>query len=311
MIATIDLGGTRTKYGLVNDGNIVCASSFGADPHGSLQAHLGAALGKLREMCIDHNTKLEACGGIGVLSTGLVDNRNMRVLSTNEKYNDAVDFDFLAWASDRTGLQLRLENDARGALIGGWLYGAGRGVDNLIMMTIGTGIGTAVIINGKPLTGPHFSGGNLGGHIVIRSGGRWCTCGGVGCLEAEASGWALPALVREHPLFQHSSLRKLDSIGFSELADHAANGDECAAAVQDHCRCLWGDALVSFIHLLDPQRIIIGGGVMNNPKPVLESLRNTVAKGVWTTGQHADIVAAQFPDYAGLLGAEAMFRLCE
>jgi glucokinase len=193
MIAAIDLGGTRTKFGLLDGGSVVAASSCDADAQGSIGNHLGEVLDHLQELCAGQQTTLESCAGLGLLSTGLVDNRAMRVLSTNAKYDDAVDFDFPRWARDHAGLELRMDNDARGALIGEWRYGAGRGVDNLVMITIGTGIGTAVITEGRPLTGPHFSGGNLGGHIIVRSGGRKCTCGGVGCLETEASGWVLPA----------------------------------------------------------------------------------------------------------------------
>ena len=235
MIAAIDLGGTRTKFGLVDQGKVICASNCSADAQGSLDGHLNEVLERLRALGAEQETTLEACQGMGVLSTGVVNNREMRVLSTNAKYDDAVGFDFRGWARDRTGLELRMDNDARGALIGEWRYGAGRGADNLVMITIGTGIGTAVIVEGRPLTGPHFTAGNLGGHIVVRSGGRKCTCGGVGCLESEASGWVLPELVREHALYGESSLNELDTIGFREVMAHAAAGDACAGAVRQHC----------------------------------------------------------------------------
>ncbi len=307
MIAAIDLGGTRTKFGLVEHGCVVAASHCPADAQGSLADHLDKVLGHLRALCAEQNTTLTACRGLGVLSTGLVNNRAMRVLSTNQKYDDAVGFDFVGWSRERAGLELRMDNDARGALIGEWRYGAGRGVDNLVMITIGTGIGTAVIVEGRPLTGPHFSAGNLGGHILVRSGGRACTCGAVGCLEAEASGWALPALVREHPLYDQSSLRNPATIGFRELREHAAAGDACASAVQQHCFRLWGEALVSFIHLFDPQRIIVGGGAMNEPTSALASFRQTVDELAWMEEGQVEIVVAEHPDQAGLIGAAALF----
>ena len=225
MIAAIDLGGTRTKFGLVDQGEVICASNVSADAQGSLEGHLNEVLKGLRAFCAEQKTTLEACQGVGVLSTGLVNNREMRVLSTNGKYDDAVEFDFCRWARDRTGLELRMDNDARGALLGEWRYGAGRGVDNLVMISIGTGIGSAVILDGRLLTGPHFTAGNLGGHIVVRSGGRKCTCGGVGCLESEASGWVLPTLVREHDLYKTSPLAELEAIGFHDVWQYARNGN--------------------------------------------------------------------------------------
>lgn len=308
MIATIDLGGTRTKYGLVNDGRIVASASCPANAEGSIELHLNAVLEQLRAQCVELGTTIESCEGIGVLSTGIVDNRAMQVLSTNGKYDDAVGFDFRKWGRERAGLELRIEHDARGALLGEWRYGAGRGVDDLLMVTFGTGIGTAVVIDGKLLTGAHFSGGILGGHILVKSGGRRCTCGAVGCLESEASGWVLPELVRSHHLYGKSSLSKLDTIGFKELFAHATLGDTCARAVQAHCLSIWGEALVSFIHLYDPHRIIIGGGLMNAGDFVLESFRKTVDIFMWGDPQQVEIVAAQHPNNVGLIGAAALFE---
>ncbi len=307
VLATIDLGGTRTKFGLVRDGELLAAAAVAANAQGSLEAHLYKIVEQLRVMCARFGTTLEECRGLGLLSTGLVNNRAMRVLTTNGKYDDAINFDFPGWARARTGLELRMENDARGALIGEWRFGAGRGANNIVMVTIGTGIGTAVISEGRPLTGPHFSGGNLGGHIIINSGGRRCTCGAVGCLESEASGWVLPLLVKEHASHGESSLNGMEAIGFTELVAHAADGDTCAADVWAHCLRIWGEALVSFIHCFDPERIIVGGGVMNNPHPVLHDLRKSVANLAWTAEGQVEIVQAQHPDEAGLLGASALF----
>ncbi|NWK57503.1 ROK family protein [Verrucomicrobiaceae bacterium N1E253] len=311
MIAAIDLGGTRTKYGLVDDGKVVASSTCPSDARGSLERHLDEVVAHLRIMCVELQITLESCEGLGVLCTGLVDNRAMKVLSTNGKYDDAVDFHFSEWARERTGLPLRMDNDARGALLGEWRYGAGRGVDDLMMVVFGTGIGTAVLIDGKPLTGSHFSGGILGGHILVNSGGRQCTCGAVGCLESEASGWVLPELIRSHALYLESSMQGLDvdTIGFQELLAHAASGDACACAVQEHCFRMWGEALVSFIHLYDPQRIVVGGGLMNSPELVLASFRKTVAKFIWGDLDQVDLVAAQHPNDSGLIGAAALFYL--
>lgn len=307
MIATIDLGGTRTKYGLVDRGSVVCAASCPADAQGSLEGHLDEVLGALRGLCDEQGITLADCGGLGVLSTGLVDNRAMRVLSTNGKYDDAIGFDFRKWARERADLELRMDNDARGALLGEWRYGAGRGVDNLMMVTFGTGVGTAVMLDGKLLTGPHFSAGILGGHILVNSGGRKCTCGAFGCLESEASGWVLPILVRENNAYVDSSLNGIEGIGFREMMEHADAGDACAKDVLTHMLRYWGEALVSFIHSYDPERIVVGGGIMNAPDLVLASFRKTVSDLAWAEAGQVELVQANCPDNAGLIGAEALF----
>lgn len=308
LIAAIDLGGTRTKVGLLNEGHIVASAMLDAASDGPLANHLDEVLRCLNHLCSQNNYALQRCRGIGLLCTGLVDHKQLRVLTTNKKYDDATDFDFRSWSQEQTGLELRMENDARGALIGEWKYGQSQGIDNLMMMTIGTGIGTAVISEGIPIRGPNFRGGNLGGHILVRSGGRLCTCGSLGCLESEASGWALPHLAREHPSYQNSCLQLLDTIGFSELREAATAGDDCAISVWHQCLKTWGEALVSFIHMFDPQRIIISGGIANNPQELLETLQGTIDRCTWPNGETVEIVASQEPDFAGLIGASALFH---
>jgi glucokinase len=307
MIATIDMGGTSTKFGLVHEGEIICASICDADAQGSLQGHLDEVLQRLKVMCAERGVEFSDIEGLGLLSTGLVDSVQMKVLSTNGKYDEAVDFDFVGWAQRKAGLRLRMENDARGALLGEWKYGAARGVDNVLMVTFGTGVGTAVIADGKPLRGASFSGGGLGGHIIVKSGGRDCTCGGKGCLEAEASGWALPQLIKEHALYGQSSLRELPKTGFRELIEHAKDGDPCAGEIWAHCLRTWGEAMVSFIHLIDPELIVIGGGLMNDPEPVLESFRQTISELAWGGAPQVELVKAEHPNNAALLGASALF----
>jgi glucokinase len=307
MIATIDLGGTRTKYGLVDAGSLVCCASCESNAQGSLEDHLNQVLELLRAMCARQGIALTECAGLGVLSTGLVDNREMRVLSTNGKYEAATEFDFQQWARQCAGLELRLENDARGALLGEWSSGAGRGVDNLVMVTFGTGVGTAVLLDGQLLTGPHFSAGILGGHILVNSGGRRCTCGAVGCLETEASGWALPILIQAHADYPNSSLQGLETVGFREVIEHAEAGDVCAKDVLEHCLRYWGEALVSYIHSFDPERMILGGGIMNAPEWLLDRFKQTVADYAWSKPGQVELVKAAHPNDAGLLGAAALF----
>ncbi len=324
IVAVADLGGTRTKFGLVEDGTIIATGKCEAEAGGPIAAHLDRIAENLSALCTERGFKLSNCRGVGLLSTGIVDNRNMRVISTNGKYDDATELDFSGWAMRKTGLELRMDNDARGAMIGEWRFGAAAGCRNAVMMTIGTGIGTAVILNGQPLVGPHFTAGLLGGHIIVNSGGASCTCGATGCLEAEAGGWALPGIVRTHPGFSASSLAGETRIDFQSLFLHAQSGDKTASAVRDRCLQLWGEAAVSYIHLYDPEKIIIGGGVMNpydpqkvklspgmpdKPGLVLEHIRAVVEQMAWAGSNQVEIVAAMHPDNAGLYGAAALF--CE
>ncbi|MFZ9933560.1 MAG: ROK family protein [Chthoniobacterales bacterium] len=307
MIAVIDLGGTRTKFGLVDRGTVVASASCEAASRGSIRTHLDEVAGRLEKLLAARGLSFDGCGGIGISSTGIVDSARARVLTTNGKYDDAVGFDFAAWGRERAGLEVRIENDARAALIGEWRYGAGRGRDDLFMVTLGTGIGTAAIMAGRPLIGPGFAGGNLGGHIIVRSGGRPCTCGAHGCLETEASGWVLPMLIAEHPQLASSPLQSHAKPGFKEVMEYAETGDACARGILDHCLRIWGEAIVSFVHLLGPARVIVGGGLMNNPAPLLASFRETLRENGWGALKEVEIVAAENPDNAGIIGAAALF----
>src|SRR5262249_54775897 len=135
-----------------------------------------------------------ACDGLAIGFPCIVNTSTNRVLSALKKYEDATDIDLSAWCRDRLGLDLRIENDARLALLGEHYAGAGRGENSLVMMTLGTGIGTAAIIENRLLRGPHFHAGCLGGHLTVNHHGRLCECGNIGCAESEASRWALPLI---------------------------------------------------------------------------------------------------------------------
>ena len=307
MIPVIDLGGTRTKFGLVDKGVVVEAAYCEARSKGSIATHLEEVADLIADLLAQRGLGFSDCAGIGVSSTGIVDSVGASVLTTNGKYDNAVGFDFADWARRRTGLPLRIENDARAALIGEWRYGAGRGVDDVFMITLGTGVGTAAVVGGRPLAGPFFAGGNLGGHIIVKSGGRLCTCGARGCLETEASGWVLPTLIADHPLHHTSALRSIHNPSFKEVIEASDAGDACAKEILAHCLQVWGEAIVSFIHLLGPVRVIVGGGLMNAADRVLPAFRNTVAELAWGALKKVEIVAGEHPDNAGLIGAAALF----
>jgi glucokinase len=148
---------------------------------------------------------------------GLVDSRIGRVVSTNETYDDAPEVDSSAWGRDTLGLPLRIENDARLALLGESYAGAARGFSDVLMMTLGTDIGGVTMIEGKRLRGKPSQAGCLGGHIPVLFNARPCPGGGIRCAEAEASGWALPGIIRDVSGCSESSLSKLLQVGFKEL----------------------------------------------------------------------------------------------
>ena len=234
---------------------------------------------------------------------GLADARIGRVISTNKKYDDAPEIDFQLWIRKEFGLPFAIENDARMALLGERHAGAARGCDNLVMITLGTGIGGAAMIEGKLLRGKHAQAGCLGGHLPAKVGGRACTCGAVGCMEAEASGWALPIMAKEWNGFRDSALADREQIDFKTVFELARAGERVATEIRDYCLQVWANASVGLIHAYDPEMIVIGGGVMQSAEVILPYIQKFVHEHAWTPWGKVRIVAAELGNNAGLFGA--------
>src|SRR5271170_5238035 len=203
---SLDMGGTHIGCGVVRDGELLGSASLNSELAGSLESLLPQVKEALRILLKVTGTTAEECGGIAIGFPGIVDVRNGRILSTLKKYEDAINLDLQKWAIEQFGLNLRIENDARMALLGEQYAGAVRGVQDIVMITLGTGIGGAAMMLGKLVRGTHAQAACLGGHLPVNYRGHKCACGNVGCAEAEASGWALPRIVRETPGFDKSSL---------------------------------------------------------------------------------------------------------
>jgi glucokinase len=247
--------------------------------------------------------KASGCEGVALGFCGLADARLGRVVSTNKKYEDAPTIDFNAWSRKEFGLRFGIENDARMALLGERHAGAARGCDDLVMITLGTGIGGAAMIEGKLLRGRHAQAGCLGGHLPAKVGGRPCTCGAIGCLEAEASGWALPLVAREWKGFARSKLAAQANINFQILFELADAGDQVAGEIREYCLEVWAAGAVGLIHAYDPEKIVMGGGVMRSATVILPYIQAYVNEHAWTPWGKVQIVAAQLGNDAGLFGA--------
>jgi glucokinase len=224
----IDLGGTIIKVGLLKEGHLVDHLDINAHASFGLKSELPELETAVDHILLSNELQKEDLLGIGFCFAGLVDSKNNRILSTNQKYDDGPAIDLAGWARHIWNCPLIAENDARMALLGEWQYGAGKGISDLVMITLGTGIGSAVLINGQLLRGQHFQAGNMAGHFVINHHGTLCTCGGIGCVESEASTWRLPSLLREHPGYGGSTMRDEEVPDFKALFYHTEKIDYVA-----------------------------------------------------------------------------------
>ena len=303
---SIDLGGSHATLALVAGPQLLATREVPMDSQRDLRPSLDIFAKVIRELLAEVSLTPQQCTGIALGFCGLADARIGRVVSTNKKYEDAPGIDFIAWSKHEFGLPFAIENDARMALLGERNVGAARGIDNIVMITLGTGIGGAAMIEGKLLRGRHAQAGCLGGHLPAKVGGRQCTCGAIGCLEAEASGWALPFVAREWKGFAESRLAQAEAINFRNLFELAAQEDRVAREVRDFCLNVWASGAVGLIHAYDPEAIVIGGGVMRSADVILPYIQDFTNQHAWTPWGKVKILAAQLGNDAGLFGAEPL-----
>jgi|SRR6185312_3805513 len=299
----LDIGGTHIGCGVVDDTRLLAETSVESEGAASLASLLPVLAETLHRLLHEAGTTAGQCCGIAIGYPGIVDARDSKIHSTLKKYEDAPDIDLTAWAFESFGLPLRVENDARMALLGEQYAGAGRGIADVVMMTLGTGIGSATILGGRILRGVHAHAGCLGGHLTAKFDGRLCHCGNIGCAEAEASGWSMPLTVREWPGFESSALAGVEKIGFRELFTEAEAGDAVALAVRDRCIHVWSANAVSLIHAYDPEIVLLGGGAMKSDTIIIPAMQEYINQHTWSSWGKAQVRAAELGTSAALLGA--------
>ena len=303
----IDFGGTRIKAGVVRDGAVAALRVLDAESRGGLAARLPVIVDAVRDACREAGTTAEACAGIGMALPCIV--LGGKILSAIDKYPDAITMDLPAWSRQTLGLPLALENDANAALAGEWQYGAGRGARSVVLMTLGTGVGTSAVIDGVPLRGQHGQAGCLGGHVTVNIDGGRCVCGNVGCVEMEASTWALGERARADASFGTSALSREEVLDYRAVFRHADAGDALATKLRDRAIRVWSAAAVSLVHAYDPERIVLGGGIMKTPEPIVSTMQAYVNEHAWVGWGKPRVVAGELGDSAALMGLDYFVRL--
>ena len=307
----MDIGGSHISCAIVRDDLIVARAEVSRDARCFTDALIDVA--DLLKSCVTRSgVAQESICGVAIGFCGIVDGDSGVILSTLNKYSDAVGFDLHGWAKRELNLPVRLENDACMALLGEAFAGSGRTAQDVVMITLGTGIGGAAMLGRKLLRSAAGQAGCLGGHLVVNFNGRRCICGAVGCAEAEASTAVLPLLCREHPGFSQSSLAKEYVLNFEAVFHHADAGDIVAREIVQHCTTVWSALTVALIHAYGPELVIFGGGVMRRGPSLLKPIRRYVEEHMWRTSFGVPRIecAVLGPD-AALLGGSTLFRRVE
>lgn len=298
----VDFGGTNIKLGLAVDGGIVASSEF---PVTGSAADLEAIAAAARDLGADFD-------GIDTASLavpGLIDAERTRLVLAHGKYDWMMGADLTAWAADAFGAAALVENDARAALLGEVSSGAALGATDAAILVLGTGIGTAVMVDGRLLLGPSGAGGNLAGHTTIDWRGPTCNCGNVGCAEVFGGSWALADRAADaierlgDPSGRwRSLLEDGSSLGFAEVFGYAAAGDPVATALRDQAVRAWSTVAVTYCHMVAPDVIVIAGGVARSASEVVPAMRDYVRAHIWSGLPVPRFVVAAEPSMSVLRG---------
>jgi len=301
----IDVGGSHLRCGLIGDEGILRVLDHPISP----RSRLAPVLPVLERQVADL-ARNEGCCAIAISFPGIV-TRDGKVLSTPRgKFEDASDIDLAGWAKERFGLRLVMENDARMALLGEHAAGAAQNCMDVVIVMLGTGVGSAVMIHGALLRGAHFQAGCLGGHIPARFDGRLCICGAIGCVEAEASTWALDAIARELRTDGEDNLPLASQLDFATVFRCSAAGDSFMAEVRDHCLNVWSAGIVGLIHAYDPSVVVLGGGVMASAGQIIPAVSSYIERHAFTWWGKPELRTAKLGADAALIGAWPLLQEC-
>lgn len=307
-VLACDLGATRIKLGLVRQGRVLAYDTMESRSDQALAARLPDLAEALRRLCSSQGTSLNKCAGLSMAVPSIVDPASGRMLAEYGRFCDMPRLDLRKWARSELGLFLALENDARMAAIGEWRHGAGQGCADLVMLTLGTGLGTSVIMEGRVVRGKHGQAGCLGGHLTVRYGGRACGCGNIGCAEAEASTAFLSELANARPDFARSSLAQEPVLDFAAVFRQAARADACARAILEHSLRVWSSLALNLVHAYDPDLVILGGGIMASSDTILPAIRSHLQRHAHTPWGQVRVEASRLGDTAALVAGEWLIQ---
>jgi glucokinase len=310
LVFAVDLGGTHLRVALVDDAGRILKQLKQETPKGDSALCIVNALVNAAQQWDCANLPVVAAS---IMVPGAVDRENAVVLQA-PNLPSLVNFELKAELERRLGWSVCLENDANAAAVGEMWLGAARGCRDVISVTLGTGVGGGVILDGKLWRGSHGSAGEIGHTTVDPFSGLKCKCGNTGCLELFASATAIVRMTRENlalfsePGFPESRL-KSEELTAAKVYEAGRDGDELALAVFRRFGMYLGIGLANLINLIDPQIIVISGGAVNGWDLFApEMYRQVDERAFRTTAQQVKIARAECGDNAGLLGAARLAR---
>ena len=299
----VDIGGTTVKIGLFKtDGELVDKWEIKTRTENKGEAILPDIAESLKKKMEEKGIEASQMSGIGIGVPAPVDDNGVVQNTAN-----------LGWGykevnremEELTGLKVAAGNDANLAALGEMWLGAGKGQKNMIMVTLGTGVGGGVIVNGHPLVGAHGAGGEIGHLCVNYEETEHCGCGKTGCLEQYASATGIARLAKKRLAADDaaSSLRDKKEISAKTVFDALKDGDKVAEEIVEEFGVYLGHAMANLAAVVDPSVIVIGGGVSKAGEILLDYVEKNFQEKAFFANKNTEFVLATLGNDAGICGA--------
>lgn len=302
-VLAIDLGGTKTAVGVIEANGNVLAKKISPTPLGDIAAAKSCILSLVSEVL----NEAGQADAVGLALPGIVDRKNgVLVHSPSSGWRNVP---FAEFMYDALRLPIFTDNDVNASAWGEYHFGAAAECDSLFWMTMSTGIGGAFLVNGKIVEGANSMAGEIG-HLIVNPGGALCSCGHRGCLEAEAAG---PAWRRVALQFlensQDSSLKQInpEMLDAAAVAQAARSGDRLSLRVVEQIANMVSYGIAAIQNILDPQAIVIGGGIAKSLDLLLPVINRRLPSFVLSSGDRKTEIRNSALGYdAGLIGAASL-----
>ncbi|MBR6732216.1 MAG: ROK family protein [Bacteroidales bacterium] len=308
-VVGIDVGGQTSKIGVVDArGTVLAQTVIRTDTYDQVEPYIAELAEAVKKLIKESGTEGKVRGvGVGAPNgnyyTGTIENAP-NLLWGRQKV------EFAKLLTEALDLPVALTNDANAAAVGEMTYGAARGMKNFIMITLGTGVGSGIVINGEVVYGHDGFAGELGHTIAVRNNGRTCGCGRTGCLETYCSATGVARTAREWLELsdEPSVLRSLDTIASKDVYEAAKEGDKLALKIFEFTGKILGRSFADFIAFSAPEAIVLFGGLARSKEFLLEPMETAMNENVLNLWKNkVKIVFSQLKESdAAILGASAL-----
>lgn len=306
----IDMGGTNTAFGIVDArGTVIASSSIKTGKHSKIEDYIDELYTEINRIIVANEAEGKINGiGIGAPNanyfTGVIEDGVNLPWPTPIPLADLI--------TKKFGIPCVITNDANAAAIGEMTYGAARGLKDFIMITLGTGVGSGIVVNGQMVYGHDGFAGELGHVIMKRNNGRVCGCGRTGCLEAYCSATGVARTAREFLEIRDdkSLLREYDieNITSKDVYDCAVKGDKLAIDIFNYTGTILGEALADFVTFSSPEAFVIFGGLTKSGDYIMNPIREAFDKNIMKVfkGKVKILISELKESDAAVLGASAL-----